>query len=89
MRLLFTTNSGLGHFHPLVPLAQAAQHAGHEVAFACPQSLCATVEALGFRAFPAGRHDRSDPQLREIFARINASSPAEREQLMVANIFGA
>jgi UDP:flavonoid glycosyltransferase YjiC (YdhE family) len=37
MRILFTTTAGLGHFHPLVPLARAAANAGHEVAFACPK----------------------------------------------------
>src|SRR5688500_15954466 len=51
VRFLFTTTAGMGHFHPLVPLAQAAVHAGHEVAFACPQVLCAYVEASGFPAF--------------------------------------
>jgi UDP:flavonoid glycosyltransferase YjiC (YdhE family) len=52
MRILFTTTAGIGHFHPLVPPAQAAVRAGHEVAFACPHSLCPYVLASGFEAFP-------------------------------------
>ena len=53
-RILFTTLPATGHFHPLVPLARAAVAAGHEVAFATPASFCPTVEAVGFRCFPAG-----------------------------------
>ena len=34
MRVLFTTQPGAGHFHPLVPLAQALRDVGHDVAFA-------------------------------------------------------
>lgn len=56
MRILFTTLPGAGPFHPLVPLAQALQTAGHQVAFACARSFCSTIEAAGFRCYPAG-HD--------------------------------
>jgi len=51
MRILFTFTGGLGHFHPLVPVAQAAAAAGHEVAVAGSGGLTAQVEAAGFRAF--------------------------------------
>ncbi|MFE8603586.1 glycosyltransferase [Archangium violaceum] len=54
MRILFTTFSGYGHFHPLVPLARALQQAGHEVAFACAESFRQVVEHNGFRHFVAG-----------------------------------
>lgn len=54
MRVLFTTQPAEGHFHPLVPLAQALRVAGHEVAFAGARSFCPTIEASGFRPFPAG-----------------------------------
>ena len=54
MRVLFTTLPGAGNFHPLVPLAQTLHAAGHEVAFACARSYGPTVEATGFRCFPAG-----------------------------------
>jgi UDP:flavonoid glycosyltransferase YjiC (YdhE family) len=59
MRVLFTMQSSLGHFHPLVPLARALRAAGHMVAFAASGSFAPTVEALGFRCFPAG-FDRRD-----------------------------
>jgi UDP:flavonoid glycosyltransferase YjiC (YdhE family) len=54
MRVLFTCTPGVGHFHPLVPIARAGMQAGHEVAFATPASFVPTVERSGFRAFPAG-----------------------------------
>ncbi len=54
MRILFTTQPGLGHFHPLIPLAGALRDAGHEVAFACPAPFAPHVRAVGFAHFPAG-----------------------------------
>jgi UDP:flavonoid glycosyltransferase YjiC (YdhE family) len=54
MPVLFTTFAAAGHFHPLVPLAQALREAGHEAAFAGPGSLAPTVEGLGFPHFAAG-----------------------------------
>ncbi|MGI9121114.1 MAG: glycosyltransferase [Acidimicrobiales bacterium] len=55
MRILFTCVPGFGHFHPMVPLAQALVGAGHEVAFATAPRFCErVVEPAGFTAFPAG-----------------------------------
>jgi UDP:flavonoid glycosyltransferase YjiC (YdhE family) len=54
MRVLCTCVPGYGHFHPMVPLARALQHAGHEVAFVTAERFCARVVAAGFTAFPAG-----------------------------------
>ena len=51
MRILFTFIGGLGHFHPLVPVARAAVAAGHEVAVAGSGGLTSQVEAAGFLAF--------------------------------------
>lgn len=69
MRVLFTSTPGYGHFHPLVPIARALAAVGHAVAFACPTSFVATIEAAGFRAFPAG-FDHGQP------AGQSASGPA-------------
>ena len=51
MRILFTFIGGLGHFHPLAPVARAAAAAGHEVAVAGSGGWSPQVEAAGFRAF--------------------------------------
>ncbi|MDQ3929271.1 MAG: glycosyltransferase [Chloroflexota bacterium] len=57
MRVLFTTHPTASHWHPLVPLAQALEAAGHEVAFATSPSFCPTIVTKGFRCFPAGADD--------------------------------
>jgi UDP:flavonoid glycosyltransferase YjiC (YdhE family) len=54
MRILFTFAGGTGHFLPLVPVARAAERAGHVVAFAGQEGMVATVEAAGFTMFPSG-----------------------------------
>jgi UDP:flavonoid glycosyltransferase YjiC (YdhE family) len=54
VRLLFTTVPSSGHYHQLIPIAAAAQAAGHEVAFACSGPLRAAFEAMGFPTFAGG-----------------------------------
>ncbi len=54
MRMLFTFAGGSGHLEPLVPIARAAEAAGHTVAFAGRPLMVPQVEALGFAAFAAG-----------------------------------
>jgi UDP:flavonoid glycosyltransferase YjiC (YdhE family) len=54
MRILFTFAGGSGHLDPLVPLARAAEAAGHTVAFVGRPWMVPKVEALGFQAFAAG-----------------------------------
>ncbi|MDP9313986.1 MAG: glycosyltransferase [Chloroflexota bacterium] len=54
MRILCTFAGGSGHFEPLVPIARAAQAAGHSVAFAAQAAMVPTVEAAGFTAFDTG-----------------------------------
>ncbi len=54
MRLLFTTQPAYGHFHPLLPLATALQHAGHEVSFATSALFGPIVQGTGFSTFAAG-----------------------------------
>lgn len=57
MRVLFTSQPGSGHWRPLVPLAQALQERGHEVAFATLPAHCRWIEAAGLRCFPMGVDD--------------------------------
>jgi UDP:flavonoid glycosyltransferase YjiC (YdhE family) len=54
VRLLFAFTGGRGHVEPLVPIARAAEAAGHTVAFASTPSMAPVVEALRFAAFPIG-----------------------------------
>ncbi len=70
MRILFTFIGGLGHFHPLAPVARAAAAAGHEVVVAGSGGLTARIEAAGFRALAT-----SAPRSRTTAARARDLSP--------------
>jgi UDP:flavonoid glycosyltransferase YjiC (YdhE family) len=86
MRMLFTFTGGTGHFHPLVPLAQAAQAKGHVVAFAGSRELAAQVEGAGFLAL--GSYQRATPESAALRAEIRAlPTIAEREALTVRKGF--
>ncbi len=62
MRILFTFIGGNGHFVPLIPVAHAAEAAGHTVAMGCGPSMVATVQAAGFNVFPMGQGASSPPE---------------------------
>jgi UDP:flavonoid glycosyltransferase YjiC (YdhE family) len=54
MKVLLTCQPALGHLHPMAPLAQALQAAGHEAAFVTSASFCPCVREAGFPAISAG-----------------------------------
>jgi UDP:flavonoid glycosyltransferase YjiC (YdhE family) len=54
VRMLFTFAGGSGHLDPLVPIARAAEAAGHTIAFAGRPWMIPKVEALGLSAFATG-----------------------------------
>lgn len=54
MKILFTTFPAKGHLHPLVPLALAAQQAGHDVRLATGADLAAWAVECGIDAQPVG-----------------------------------
>ena len=54
MRLLFTFAGGRGHSDPLVPVARAAQEAGHEVALTGRPAVLAGLRAAGFETIDSG-----------------------------------
>lgn len=78
MRVLFTTNPQSGHWHPLVPFADALRAAGHEAAFATTPAACAAIAALGFRCFPVGADEPAAEERarRERMAELGAAAPA-------------
>jgi UDP:flavonoid glycosyltransferase YjiC (YdhE family) len=86
VRILFAFAGGSGHSDPLVPVARAAAHAGHTVAFTGRPGV---VETLGFPAFPTGSaatarrvplravdRDHEDDVLRDWFANRSARERA-------------
>ena len=72
MRVLFTTQPTSSHWHQLVPLAQALESAGHEVAFASTPGFCPSIEAKGFRSFRAGV-DETEEEVQQINEQVAAS----------------
>src|ERR1041384_5208621 len=54
MRILFTVQPSVGHLHPLVPVARAAQAGGHDVVVCSSASFRPDVEAFGLTHIPAG-----------------------------------
>ena len=72
MRVLFTTQPASSHWYQLVPLAQALESAGHEVAFASTPGFCPTIEAQGFRSFRAGA-DETEEEVQQITEQIARS----------------
>jgi UDP:flavonoid glycosyltransferase YjiC (YdhE family) len=71
VRFLFTTLAGSGHFHPLVPPAQALRSRGHDVRFAAAPSFHPSIAAAQFPAFSAG-FDRERDGADERFVRLQA-----------------
>jgi hypothetical protein len=54
MKALFTVQPAIGHLHPLIPVAQALESAGHGVAFCSSASFRPEVERYGFEYVDAG-----------------------------------
>ena len=65
MKIAFATNPALGHLLPLVPLAQAARAAGHDVVVVGGASLAAAIRDAGLVHVVAG-----PPDLPSVFARV-------------------
>jgi UDP:flavonoid glycosyltransferase YjiC (YdhE family) len=89
MRVLFTCVVGHGHFHPMVPLANALREAGHEVAVATDPGYGPSVRELGFEAHPAGL-DHVEAR-RRFHASVPdwASAPLnDRMRIQQAEMFG-
>jgi MGT family glycosyltransferase len=85
MRVLLTTNPQSGHWHPLVPFAEALRAAGHEVAFASTPTTCVVISALGFPCFPAGADETAAN--RQARREREATQPGMDVSAASANLF--
>lgn len=54
MKIVFSSLSGYGHIYPLLPLAIAAQEAGHDLLYATGERFHPLMQRLGFRTVPVG-----------------------------------
>lgn len=84
MRILFAANPALGHLLPLVPLAQAARDAGHDVLVIGGASLADATRDAGLRQFVAG-----PPDLPSVFARVPERQGLTGRRLAAATWKGA
>ena len=86
MRALFTIQSSMSHWQPLVPLAQALEATGHEVAFAARERFCTKIEANGFRCFPAGE-EVTEEERKQWAQQTVGLSPQEETFFMLRHGF--
>ena len=90
MRVLFTSPAGLGHIHPMVPLARAVVGRGHDVLWAVPADGVAHVERAGIPTVTAGGAGLTRPaEVRRRFPELDALQPAEVPDVLFSKMFGA
>jgi len=86
MRFLFTCQPGFGHINPMLPLGQALQAAGHEVAIATAHSYKAVVERHGMRHFRAGP-EWDESNLEATLPEIRAVPRSDRTAWLFEHVF--
>lgn len=89
MRVLFTTPAGLGHIHPMVPLARAVRARGHHVLWAAPADGVGHVERAGIPTAAAGAAGLTRPA--DVIRRhpeLKALGPAEMPNRLFGKMFG-
>ena len=78
MNVLITTQPGVGHFYPLVPLAEALISAGHTVRVASAESFVPRIERHGLSPITAGLDWlQAEPEI--AFPEVAEMSSQERE----------
>ena len=68
-RVLFVTEPGMGHVHPLLPVMHTLQARGHAVALATSRLYQERIEREGIPFYPLGPH-YSEERLEEFFPLI-------------------
>ncbi len=68
-RVLFVTEPGMGHVHPLLPVMHTLQAGGHAVALATSRLYQERIEREGLPFYPLGPH-YSEERLEEFFPLI-------------------
>ena len=90
MRVLLTTPAGLGHIHPMVPIARAMASRGHEVRWALPEQVAGAVAEHGIEVIPiAGREPITPQEVIRRFPEVAELAPRERPDAIFGKLFGA
>src|SRR5690349_2415077 len=89
MRVLFTTTPGRGHYHPMLPLAEAVAERGHEVTWAAAAPVCARLRDRGYVAMASGEPEPpAGLSLLERYPEFASIPPSERPDFLFSRIFG-
>jgi len=90
MRVLFTSTSGWGHIHPMVPLARAFLDRGDDVLWATGDEVCGRLEREGIATAVAGLDDGvAMSTFYERYPQVSEVPPPERSDFMFPRLFGA
>ena len=89
MRVLFTSTSGWGHVHPMVPLAKAFLDRGDEVLWATGDEVCGRLEREGIPTSVAGLDDGvAMARFHDRYPEVSEVPPPERSDFMFPRLFG-
>jgi UDP:flavonoid glycosyltransferase YjiC (YdhE family) len=90
MRVLFTSTSGWGHIHPMVPLARAFLDLGDEVVWATGDEVCARLEGEGIKTSVAGLDDGiAMARFFDQYPEVESVPPPDRSDFMFPRLFGS
>ena len=90
MRVLITSPAGLGHVHPMAPLARAMMARGSDVLWGVPANGAAEVERCGVRAAVVASPLPIGPALAmERFPELTSLSPEKLPEALFGKLWGA
>ena len=89
MRVLFTSTSGWGHIHPMVPLAHAFLARGDELLWATGEEACDRLEHEGIKTAATGLDDGvAMKTFGERYPEVADVPPPEKSDFMFPRVFG-
>ena len=90
MRILFSTVPAHGHLLPLLPLARAAERAGHQVVVASGAEGVIEAARRGLPTWEVGpSRAQADAAFRDAVGDLSSIAPDQRIPTVVAGVFGA
>ena len=89
MRILFSTFPAHGHLLPLLPLARAAQRAGHRVVVASGAEGVAEAARRGLPTWEIGpSRAEADAAFRDAVGDVSVIAPEHRYRTIIGGLFG-
>ena len=89
MRVLFTSIAGLGHVHPMVPLARALEERGHEICWLTGPDGYERLRSIGIAAdFVGVSFEELRAEYRRRYPEAAAIPPAQMADHVFPRLFG-